>query len=256
MAEIITFLNQKGGVGKTTSAVMTAGDLANRGYSVLLVDTDPQANATDFVAPHCTGEKSLYSVITGEHSLADVIEHTEGFGDILPSSSQLYNDESIGSNPFIIKEIISQVRDVYDYIVIDTPPNLGKIQIADILASEYVVIPTRATRESVKGIQMLIDTIYQYLQYNPKMEIVGILITMSDKRVRAVKENVKFIRQLADSIEITVFENWIRTAQALLGEAELFHLNVFKERTRNKAKDDYDGFVTELLQRIEMEVKA
>lgn len=251
MAKVITFSNQKGGVAKTTSAVMTVGNLVNRGYKVLLIDTDPQANATDFVAPHCDGTRSIYSVITGQHPVEEVIVHTEEFGDVLPSSSQLYNDEILASNPFAIKEIIDAVRNSYDYIVIDTPPNLGKVQIADILASEYLVIPTKATRESVKGIQTLIDTIYQYLEYNPSMEIVGILVTMSDKRVLAVRENMKFIKQLAESIEVAVFSNWIRAAQALVGEAELFHTNVFAQKARNKAKDDYDGFVSELLHRIE-----
>lgn len=253
MAKVITFSNQKGGVAKTTSAVMTVGNLVNRGYKVLLIDTDPQANATDYIAARCGETKNLYSLLTGEYTINEVIIHTKEFGDIIPASPRLYNDEVLSKNPYGLKKIISAVRNLYDYIIIDTPPNLGKIQIIGILASEYVVIPTMATRESVKGMEMLIDTVKQYREYNPMIKIIGILVVISNKKVLAVQANMERVYADAKSIHSEVFENWIRTAQAFSGEAELFHLNVFKKKIKNKAKNDYDGFVTELLERIERE---
>ena len=154
---VIAFSNQKGGVGKSTSVVATAGCLLGRGYAVLVIDTDPQATASsymvsDFEKQEEGREASLYHLIMDENlSVPDSIVHTPS-GDLITASFLLYDMDRLGLGTSAIKEIVDEVRGQYDFILIDTPPNLGWLQTAALEASDDIVIPTKATAQSIRGI--------------------------------------------------------------------------------------------------------
>ena len=252
MGTVITFSNQKGGVAKTTSAVMTAGELTSRGKRVLLVDTDPQANATEYTYSQRT--KLKYSphdlIVDADLDTDDVIVSTD-FGDLIPSSYKLYDADKAYSSPIVMKEIVDLVKDDYDYVVIDTPPNLGWLQIASLMATDYVVIPSKATKQSVQGIETLLNTIDNVRETNQNVQLAGFLFTMSDSRVLAVKFVSTEVEKVAANVGCKIFSHQIRTAQGLFGEAELRRENVFTKKKRNNAINDYRGFVDELLEVID-----
>lgn len=248
--KVIVFANQKGGVAKTTSAVMTAGCMTQRGMDVLLIDTDPQGNATDYVTPELNKSKgNIYDVLMERCSLLEAIEYGTNFGDVLPASETLAEDmRALDNDPFLLAKHLQSVKCNYDYIIIDTPPTLGMILLSALMSADCIVIPTLATAESIKGINSLIETIGKYKKYNPNMYIGGFLINRSNQRVKAVKYCYKQLMQASRAIGCVVFNNWISNAEALFGEAELYKLNIFQEMKLHKVKNQYGGFVDELLE--------
>ena len=248
-AKIIAFANQKGGVAKTTSSVMTAGKLSDMGYKTLLVDADPQGSATRYVYKDFDETTNdLYDVLTGACEVTQGIIHGTDFGDLIVASNKLYDPAPVDNDPYIIQRVLDSVSDQYDYIIIDTPPNLGMMLIAVLLAADSVVIPTKATKESVQGVDDLFSTIQEYTEYNSRLKVAGFLIVMSNARVRAVKKITEELQAYADSIGCKVFEHRIRTAEGLFGEAEIFSDNIFQKFARHSATKDYSGFVNELLE--------
>lgn len=250
MGIVITFSNQKGGVGKTTSAVSTAAYLHTHNQRVLLVDADPQSDATIMMLGERQGENTLYTVLNLLCPVEIAIRHTEKFGDVLPGSQMLYDDSALANNGFLLRNIIDSIRENYDFIIIDTPPNLGLCQSASLVASDYVVIPTKATEMSTHGVDTLINTIASIQQYNPNLCIAGFLITMSNKRVTAVQKISEDLKNHAKKIGCVIFDSKIRTAEGLFGEAELFHDNIFTFRAKRSATKDYCAFVEQLLEVI------
>lgn len=257
MSKTIVFSNQKGGVGKTTSTVMLTGGLASRGYRVLLVDMDPQCSATDYVLGSRTGDAAhtVYDLIQDEElAVSDAIVQTEEYGDVMPGSEKMYDMDAQRHSVdyFVLNSIIDELKDSYDFVVIDTPPNLGWNQISSLMAGDVVVIPTLATQQSTRGIMTLITTIQSAKSSgNSYLTIGGILVVRSSARVNAVKKIVKDLEEAAGQWGTKVYEHRIRNAEALFGEAEIFHDNFFRRRERNRAKSDYDGFIDELLHDIE-----
>ncbi len=255
MSKVITFSNQKGGVGKSTSVVATAGGLTSRGYKVLVVDTDPQGTASSYMLPDFeAGEEgrdgSLYHLIMDENlSIKDNILHTAS-GDLITGSFLLYDMDRLNVGSSAVKEIIDEVRADYDYVLIDTPPNLGWLQTAALEASDYIVIPTKATAQSIRGIPTFFDTVYYVQTKNPSLQILGFLITMSSPRVRACKAIAEELKTIAGQVGCRVFSNWIRLAEGLFGESEALHTDIFQLRRKNNALKDYSVFIDELIEAV------
>lgn len=201
MAQVISFVNQKGGVGKTTSTVNIATYLAAAGKFVLLVDLDPQGNASSGlgVDPRAQ-EKTLYDAMIGGYSPADYILSTEQKGlSLLAATPDLAgaNIDLVHMNrrEFRLADVLKQVRTQFDYILIDSPPSLGLLTVNGLVASDSIVIPVQAEYYALEGLTQLLETIELVRQnIHPQLSIMGALITMFDRRNRLARQVVREMR--------------------------------------------------------------
>lgn len=195
MGKIIALANQKGGVGKTTTTINLGASLATLEKSVLIVDADPQANASsglgvDIKEVDC----SLYECIINKDDVRDAIYTTDITGlDIIPSHIDLVGAEiemlNLDNREKVIKNILDPIRDDYDYILIDCSPSLGLITVNALTASDSVIIPVQCEYFALEGISKLLNTIKIIKsKLNPKLEIEGFLLTMYDSRLRLANQ--------------------------------------------------------------------
>ena len=189
MAKIISVANQKGGVGKTTTAVNLASCLAEQGKKVLIVDSDPQGNTTTGLGIEketiiCT----IYDILVNDVSATDVIIKTKYFDlDIIPSDMSLSGAEielvGINKREFQLKKALGEVKDRYDFIIIDCPPSLGLVTINSLTATDSVIIPIQCEYYALEGVMQLTNTINLVKKaLNPELDIEGVVMTMFDGR--------------------------------------------------------------------------
>ncbi|NTW23033.1 ParA family protein [Candidatus Falkowbacteria bacterium] len=191
MGKIISVVNQKGGVGKTTTAVNLGAYLAHLGRQVLLVDLDPQANATSGLGiDHKNLEHGLYEALLGEKEIFDIIKQTMQSGyHVAPATTSLAGAGielvSMDEREYRLKQILDEIKDEYDYIIIDGPPSLGLLTVNSLVASDEVLIPIQSEYYALEGLGQLLNTI-NLVQANlkPELGIMGAVITMFDKRNR------------------------------------------------------------------------
>ena len=202
MVKIISFINQKGGVGKTTSAVNTATYLAEMGKFVLLVDLDPQGNATSGLGLDASSVKhTLYSAMTGHSNVRDAILRTQTDGlSVIPATGDLAGANveliDVDKREFRLYEVLRQVRMDYDYIIIDSPPSLGLLTVNGLVASDALIIPVQAEYYALEGLGQLLETIDLVRQaLQPNLQIMGAVITMYDRRNRLARQVVRDMRQ-------------------------------------------------------------
>ncbi len=189
MARIVAVANQKGGVGKTTTAINLAASVASRGHRVLLVDFDPQGNASSGVGyPASRVELTVYDALVGAVAFADVIRVTEiDTLWVAPANTDLVGAEieliSVDRRERILADQLATVVDQYDYIVIDCPPSLGMLTLNALVAADGVVVPMQAEYFALEGLSALTATIERVrAAYNPRLTIDGVLFTMFDQR--------------------------------------------------------------------------
>lgn len=224
MAKIITFTNQKGGVGKTTSCINTAAYVAKAGKRVLVVDMDPQGNASSGLGiiekNKCRG---IYGVLIGEYPVNDnVIQPTSITNlDIIPTSTNLAGAEVelaiMGEHrEYVLKDALTLVRENYDFIMIDCPPSLGLLTVNALTASDSIIIPIQCEYFALEGLSQLVYTVKQVRQYlNKTLEIEGILLTMYDKRSKLTLQVEAEIKKFfADKLYKTRIPRNIRLAEA------------------------------------------
>ena len=199
MGKILAFVNQKGGVGKTTSAVNLAAALQKAGRRVLLCDFDPQANATSGLGIEKSAPAhSTYDLVIDDFPAADAIVHTE-WCDALASNVALSGAgvELVGKEgrEYALKHALEPLREKYDYIFIDCPPSLGLITINCLCAADTVLIPIQCEYYALEGLSQLISSIRQIKRlYNPTLDIEGILLTMYDGRLNLTHQVVSEVK--------------------------------------------------------------
>lgn len=232
MTTVIAFANQKGGVGKTTTAINIGASLAAIDKRVLLIDLDPQGNAgTGLGFVRSAHPESVYGVIMGTALAADNILSTAVKNlHIMPSSMALAGAEidllDADNREFRLRDALAPIADYYDYILLDCPPTLGYLTINALTAADYVVVPMQCEFYSLEGVQQLMMTIRAvHDKLNPKLDVLGFLLTMYDRRygvTRAVDDDVR--RAFGDQVFKTVVPRNVRMSEApSFGKPALFY---------------------------------
>ena len=222
MGRIIAVANQKGGVGKTTTSINLAACLAEKGKKVLAVDMDPQGNLTSGLGVDKDSvEKSIYELIIGEVDIKEVInkEVLENL-DIIPTSIDLSAAEieliGVDDKEYILRNAIDQVKDQYDFVIIDCPPSLSMLTINAMTTADSVIVPIQCEYYALEGLSQLIHTVELVKdRLNSKLEIEGVVFTMYDARTNLslqVVENVK--ENLDQNIYKTIIPRNVRLAEA------------------------------------------
>lgn len=250
MSKSIAIFNQKGGVGKTTTAVNFSAALAEKGKKVLLIDNDPQGNLSSGVGIDKKSlEMTIYNVLLGESDIREVIINTAFENlDILPGSMDLAGAEieliEFENREFLLKNQLLKVRDQYDYIIVDCPPSLGMLTINALVAVDSVIIPIQCEYYALEGVSQLVNT-YNLVKrsINPNLEIQGVLLSMFDGRtnlsIQVVDEVKKHFKHL---VYATIVPRNIR-----LAEAPSFGLPIIHYDRKSKGAEAYLDLADEFL---------
>ncbi len=253
MAKIISFANQKGGVGKTTSAVNIAASLGVLGYRVLMVDLDPQGNATTGVGVFKKNLKAtIFDLLVEKADIRDTILDTNYDNlKILPTNVALaraeYELSNVENGEYMLKTKLQEVSGDFDYIIIDCPPSLGMLTVNALNASDGVVIPMQCEFFSLEGLSQLMHTVARIkTHYNPTLNVTGILITMCNSRLLF---SVRVIEELRKHYADKIFETTI-SRNVKVSEAPSFGAPVYYHDKRAKGAIEYMNVAKELAERI------
>ena len=253
MTKIVSLANQKGGVGKTTTAINLAASIAACERRVLLVDLDPQANATSGVGLSKTEELSIYPVLVQGLSAGLAVRRTEiPTLDVIPSSADLVGAEldlsDVEGREFHLKTALAQVAPAYDYVLIDSPPSLGLLTINGLTAAGSVLVPMQCEYFALEGISQLMNTVARVRDsLNPALDIEGIALTMYDDRVNLARQVADEVRaHFGDKVYRAVIPRNVR-----LGEAPSFGKPIILYDIRSRGSEAYLALAREFIQRAE-----
>jgi len=257
MTKIIAIANQKGGVGKTTTAINLASLLAAAEKKTLLIDIDPQSNSSSglSIVKH---NPSIYDVLIGNADIKDVIKESYmPYLDLLPSNINLVGAEiemvELPNRETILKKSLSEVYERYDYIIIDCPPSLGLLTLNALTASNSVLIPVQCEYFALEGLGQLLNTIKIVKQYfNTDLLIEGVLLTMFDTRLRLSHQVAEEVRKyFGDKVYNTVINRNVR-----ISEAPSYGKPIILYDATSSGALNYMAFTTELLERNAKSIKV
>lgn len=244
---VISIINQKGGVAKTTTALNVSHVWAKQGKKVLLVDIDPQASATRSVFGDREFENTSYDLITQKEGVAKIVETSESFGfdvvpgDIMLSGVDIHLASQFGRETFLRKALMP-IKAHYDYIIIDCSPTLGLLTVNALMASDEIVIPICPEYFSLKGIDLILDTLKNIkIGLGHSVNVKGIVITRY-KRRKVIKS---VIEEVEDRFGLKVFQEFIPD-NIVVEEAHHNHLPVAAYAPRSKAARSYEALAKEL----------
>ncbi len=259
MGRILAIANQKGGVGKTTTAINLSASLASAEHKTLLVDVDPQGNAGSGLGINTRElERSVYDVLLNDADPRQVVRKTElNFLDILPANRELAGAEvelvSVEQREFRLKGALEQLREDYDFVIIDCPPALSLLTINALVAADAVVVPLQCEYFALEGISELLNTI-QLVQggLNPSLEIEGVLLTMFDSRISISAQVAEEARKhFNDRVFQTVIPRNVR-----LSECPSFGKPIILYDLRSKGCESYLSLARELKERQDLKLAS
>ena len=252
MSHIFSLVNQKGGVGKTTSSVNIAVSLAVTEWKTLLIDLDPQCNATTGIS-NLTKKipASIYDVLMRGTPINKAITHTEfDYLDLISSTSDLVGAEielvSVMSREYQLKTFLKKIQSSYDFIIIDCPPSLGLLTINALAASNSIIIPIQCEYYALEGLGQLLNTVRLIQKHiNPNLLISGVLLTMYDSRLNLSKEVTEEVKgYFEDKLFKTVIHRNVR-----LGEAPSFGKPALLYDANSTGAQNYMNLIEEILER-------
>jgi chromosome partitioning protein len=250
MAKVISVANQTGGVGKTTTAINLASSLAAAEKKTLLIDIDPQANSSSGLSIH-NQTPSVYEVLIGTKKIHEVIVETYmPYLDLLPSNIDLVGAEiemvDMEDREMLFKNAVSNIRDKYEYILVDCPPSLGLLTLNSLTGSDSVIIPVQCEYFALEGLGQLLNTINIVKQhYNNNLMIEGVVLTMFDVRLRLSQQVAEEVRKyFGDKVFNTIIHRNVR-----ISEAPSFGKPVILYDAISTGAKNYIELASELLER-------
>ena len=248
MEEIIAVINQKSGVGKSTTAQAIGQGLTLKGYKVLFVDLDAQGNLSYSLDAQASN-KTVLEVLTGQMQAKDIIQHTET-GDIMSSSLQLSGADLMLTEmgkEYRLKEALEPIKSKYDYIIIDTPPALGILTVNALTACTGVIIPAQADIYSLQGIGQLNSTLEAVRKYcNNSFTLKGIVLTRFNKRAVLSRDVADLLEETAKTLKTKLYKTHIREAVAIK-EAQIQKACLFTYAPKSNASIDYMNLINEVI---------
>lgn len=257
MGKIIAIANQKGGVGKTTTSINVSTILAKKGKKALLIDADPQGNATSGIGIDKNVELSTYDVLINDTKISEVVKETQIKNlKICPSAINLAGAEvelvSAENREFRLKNKLDEIKEKYDYIIIDCPPSLGLITLNSFTASDSVLIPVQCEYYALEGLGQLLNTISIVKKVmNPSIEIEGAVLTMFDARTNLSNQVVKEVNKyFEDKVFKTVIPRNVK-----LSEAPSFGMPITIYEPRSKGARCYEKLTKEIIKQNEAKAR-
>lgn len=263
--KVISVVNNKGGVGKTTMSVNLAGELHKLGKRVLYIDLDKQGNGTSNFSIDKTNLR--YTVVQFiKHSLGEyknipmqqIIQETDIGIDVIPSNMAMeFVEYEVMSIPldreFMIKKAIDEIKELYDYVVIDCPPSLGILTQNALVASDYLIVPTQAESASLEGIDGVAATFNAMRRYNPNLKILGVLLTMVNSRTNMYLKAKDYLTQLFGQVLYkSEIRRSIKVAEAHMeGKLITDFIKLGNEESIETVANDIQKFITETIERME-----
>lgn len=254
--KVISISNVKGGVGKTTTAAVLSAGLTQKGYKVLMIDSDPQTNLTMcFLSEQPDGTPSLYHVYADGKPLEEVKRNIKENLDLIIGDFELCNADMQflkAGRLKMLKKAIQGMKASYDFVVIDTPPNLGILSLNAFLVSDHIIVPMAADSFSLKGIRLLKQTIDEVEEETENgISILGLLLTKYSHRTNVSRLLEKSIHSAAELLDTKVFQSRIRQAVVLV-ESQIAKMDLLEYAPKAPVTEDYRAFIDEFLERIEV----
>lgn len=244
---IISIINQKGGVGKSTTAAAMLSGFTKRGYKSLGIDLDPQANLS-LAAGVKTNTQTILGVMAHEIKISDAIQESN-ISDMVCSSPNLVLADKMfdkTGKEYILKECIESLNNDYDFIVIDCPPTLSTLTVNALVCADVCIVPSQADIFSIQGLRQLNETITAVKKYcNPNLKISGVLITRYNSRTNIQKDMFDILKEESEKLGTRVFETKIRES-VVIKQAQALQKNLFD--MQGGAVEDYNNFIDEFIE--------